>query len=97
MKGLRIGGTFFEMVERPEIRDAQNNDQWGYVDFTHNQIVISSDACKARKHQTILHEVVHALGQEYDLEFNESQVERFSNGLYAFMMNNQKFVREVMG
>lgn len=47
--------------------------------------------------QTILHEAFHIISEEYQFLFDEDMVERLSNAVYAFMIDNSEFIQDIIG
>ena len=60
---LKIGAQIFRVEERSVKQDGTLNDNsYGYTLDQGNLIVIDASIAFSKKQQTLLHEVIHALG-----------------------------------
>lgn len=65
-KKVRIGAQTFKIVERSVKQDGTLNDNsYGYTLDQGNLIVIDASIAFTKKQQTLLHEIIHAIGMVY--------------------------------
>jgi len=69
---------------------------YGKVDYDTQEIVVSNQVSPTRQNQILLHECVHALSHELDLDLSETQVVGMTLGLKNFIKNNQEFITILM-
>lgn len=63
---VRIGAQVFKIEERSVKQDGTLNDNaYGYTLDQGNLIVIDSSIAFTKKQQTLLHEIIHAIGMVY--------------------------------
>ncbi len=75
----------------------KSGEIFGDVDWDKLIIRIATKFPKQRQTQTILHEAIHVIEHEYQFKFeDEVLVERLSNALYAFMIDNKDYIREII-
>lgn len=53
------------------------------------QIVINPDQSKTEALKTLIHEALHAVSFEYDIDLTETQVSRLENGLWKVLKLNK--------
>ena len=81
-----------------EFVDCDNNDfvsvtHWGRCYHDECKIVLNKTICKQKLEQTFLHEIIHIISLDYELELEEDEVTRLANGLYAFLKDNFKEIK----
>jgi hypothetical protein len=65
-KKVKIGGQTFYIEERSVKKDGTLNDNsYGYTLDQGNLIVIDANIAFTKKQQTLLHEIIHAIGMVY--------------------------------
>lgn len=65
-KKVRIGAQVFKIEERSVKQDGTLNDNsYGYTLDQGNLIVIDASIAFTKKQQTLLHEIIHAIGMVY--------------------------------
>jgi len=55
-----------------------------------SEIEILKNLSSSMKEETLLHEILHIISYNFNLELNETQVCGISNVLYSVLMNNDK-------
>lgn len=91
---FRIGSVDYRTVEVPDI--LRNHDLFGQVMYDECIIEIEPTLSEARKHNVIIHELLHAMLFEagYD-EQDEEQVRRLGNVLAQVLRDNDfRFMRD---
>ena len=69
----------------------------GNVDATTQTITIAKDLPEEVQNATLLHEVFHVLSDSMAVGLTEEQVEALSNGLYAFLSDNNIKFQYIIG
>jgi hypothetical protein len=65
-KKVKIGAQVFRIEERESKKDGTLNDNsYGYTLDQGNLIVIDANIAFTKKQQTLLHEIIHAIGMVY--------------------------------
>ena len=63
MAKVKILSVPYELKYYPKLID-DREELYGHIDHDYNKISVSTDACKYKQHQTILHEVIHGIDKE---------------------------------
>lgn len=61
----------------------------GICDFEKLQIVINPHQSNTEAHKTLIHEILHAVSNEYDAGLTENQVRALEEGLYKLFKLNK--------
>lgn len=81
----KIGGHWINVEEKNE-KDGYDkqgtNFRWG------NKILIQSDLAQSKKESNLLHEIIHEIDGQMDVDLSEKQVSILSEGIYAFLIDN---------
>lgn len=81
---VRIMGKAWEVQER-EMKDAHGKT------YPHAQLIlIHPDLHQTQRQDTLLHEIVHAIDHELDLDMTERQVRLLATGLLGVLIDNPK-------
>ena len=81
----KIGGHWIDVEERSEKEGyfKQGTDcRW------FNKIFIQSDLAQSKKESNLLHEVIHEIDGQMDIDLSENQVSILSEGFYQFLVDN---------
>ena len=73
-----------------------NDNLFGEIEYGFLTIKINKKYHLDRQRQAILHEAIHAINYEYQFNFKEIMIERLSNAFYAFLIDNKKFINEII-
>lgn len=63
-------------------------DLYGQIHYLPEKILLNADAKEEQKKSTLLHELVHAMDEIYNIELNENQVDKLGNALYMLQKDN---------
>ena len=61
----------------------------GYTDTRVGRMYIHGTMTGEQSFETIIHEVVHVLNLGLDIDLNESDINRISTGITAFLLDNE--------
>lgn len=68
----------------------------GYNHADNMEIELDTEQGKERRKESLLHEVIHAIEKDMEMEFTEKEVARLASGLFSFMRENPKIVAWMM-
>jgi hypothetical protein len=88
---VRVGPAVLDIVE-------VEMDEYGRYDPAKEAILVRSGLSTYVRSRTELHEILHAIWDEYDLprEFEETCVRRLESGLVAFFMDNPTYGKKLV-
>lgn len=91
---LRILGKAYviEWVEG----DKDSTD-YGECFHDHCRIQVATFQCDQQRHDTLLHEILHAVDHEMHCALSEAQVRRMATGIYAVLRDNPALVAYLTG
>lgn len=58
----------------------------GYLSYIDNTIYVCDDKSETSRLQIILHEILHAIGNEYSIKQTETEIDVFANELTKFIL-----------
>jgi len=96
IKKIKICSSIYDIQYKSKIVDEKNGKLFGEVVVGEQKISIDKKIHKQKQLQTILHEAMHCIGHEYTIEMEEIINERISNALYAFILDNKEFIKEII-
>ena len=96
IKNSRIGSSHYEVKYVDDLKDERGKLLYGRIWQSSKIIKIDKNCCYETQLQALLHENVHGICWEYSIEDDEDMVEPFSNGLYAFIINNPKLIKLIV-
>lgn len=86
---VKIGATKYKVANLKVIDSAAQGVVMGEVDYPKCLITLLGPLNRARKEETLIHEVLHAIFFEAGyLEHNEEMVDRLTPFLYSFIKEN---------
>jgi len=92
---LKVCSSIYDIEYLNELKDG-NENLFGDIEYGFLKIRINKKYHSERQNQAILHEAIHGLNYEYQFNFNEKMIERLSNAFYAFLIDNKKFIHEII-
>ena len=95
---LKIGGTTYKVVVVEDLCDPINNAKLnGRITWTDSKIRVCSKIKKQKRNQVLIHEAVHGILDDYYIEDeNEGVVVKLANGMYAFIVDNADFIKDLI-
>lgn len=93
MKKLRIGGHTYSIKEDPDLP----KNQWGLFEAEKLLIRIAPSLHDDVKTMTLLHEMLHGLFWEYNIQVKneETVVSSLTTAFAQFIKNNPEFIKAV--
>jgi IrrE N-terminal-like domain len=91
---INVAGINYSVMQVEGINDRFNT--WGQVDYSKGIIEIDSSISKARKEQTLVHEILHACFHDAGFEEqDEDMINRVGIVLYQVLKDNHLYFGEV--
>jgi len=86
---VKIGGIIYDI----EIKNCNNNiltedKLWGNIDFGEGKIYLNGGIEKQILEQVFFHEVLHGIEHDYCLNLKDTDIDRISHGITAFLKDN---------
>lgn len=75
-------------VEEQSNLHNENGDLYGQIQYLEEKIILNADASAGQKKSILVHELLHALDEMYNIELEEKQVEKLGNALYMLQLDN---------
>lgn len=88
---VRIGPAILEIIEA-------DIDEYGRFEAEKESILVRRGMSDYVRSRTELHEILHAIWDEYDLprDYEETCVRRLESGLVAFFLDNPEYGRRLV-
>jgi len=93
---IKIGGQIFKVNFINDLRDETGKRVNGTIKTDQCTIDIATDVTKQKQHSILIHEVLHGIHTHYDVEGTEHIVAKIANGIYAFIVDNADFIKEII-
>lgn len=77
-------------------RSVEDNERWGATSPTRQEIVFIGELSAERERETMLHELIHAVGDGLKAGLTEQQVHILARGLWSVLAGNPKLARWLM-
>lgn len=85
-KTLRVGNVTYKVVFKVRI---DSSDPLGMCDSGKRKIYIKKGLSLVSTFSTLIHEVLHALEFEYNIEIKHKSVHLYEQAILDFLMSNQ--------
>ena len=97
-KKVEIGSSYYDVKYVDSIKDEYGKALSGRIWLAKHLIAIDKNVSYQAMLQVIHHEATHGIMWEYAIEDVKDLdlVTPISNGMYAFIINNPEYVREVL-
>jgi hypothetical protein len=88
-KEVKVSGIIYSVnVLKDMSNDLNGADYRGKVLFKENKILILDSYGSDDKFRTLLHEMIHIIDDDYNLDFKEETIRRMTTGLYQILKDN---------
>ena len=81
-----ILGQPFDIIMKPQ---AEMEDELGCCQVTYNTIFLRQDMKDEKMGEVLLHEIIHAVGENLNLDLTENQVNNLAVGLYPIFRHQR--------
>jgi hypothetical protein len=92
-----VNGVPYQVVEEDKPRNEEGRILYGETRYGKLQLAIDPGNPLHRVRETVLHETMHAVDDEYGLGLEEAIVDRLSRALYATLRANPDLVKFILG
>ena len=89
IKWITIGGLTFNIEETSDVNN--QGRQWGDCNFGALRIRVAQDLPDDLRRSILFHEILHAVNWRYELDFDETQINRLEAGLTALFKDNSEY------
>lgn len=90
---MKIPGKIKVLYKEYTVEEAVNlhdngGDLYGQIHYLSEKILLNEAAKEEQKKSTLLHELVHAMDEIYNIELEEKQVDKLGNAFYMLQKDN---------
>lgn len=87
---IKIGSKFYDVSISDKVLLLDREECGGLIDYEQMTIELNDQRSKQKVEHNCLHEIVHAICRDRDINFedNEKTVESFAKGLHALIVDN---------
>lgn len=82
----------YEIVQEKNIHN-DSSDLYGEVHYLDEKILLNVDSKEDQKKATLIHELIHAIDEMYQISLNEDQVDKLGNGVYMMIKENPQMFK----
>ena len=93
---IKIGSCLYDLHYVKKLKGDSNERLHGLIDCGDLWIKINNKYNVQKQLQTIIHESVHGIVEEIQLQTDEVHVERLSNAIYAFVIDNPILIQKIL-
>ena len=93
---FNIGGVIFKVSFVDDLRDETGRRVNGLISTDQCKIDVATDIVKQKQDSVLIHEALHGIHTHYDVEGGEHIVTKIANGMYAFIVENPEFIKEMI-
>jgi hypothetical protein len=87
-KVIKIGGLDYTMILMRALKDPNNKDLWGAVDFSSSSIQVEENMNYQLRGVTFWHEILHIMFEQGGLEKSETTLDVLAYSMYQLMQSN---------
>ena len=94
--GIKIGYKNYKIKLENEVYDDSRNECFGLISYDEETIRLATKFSRNLQNQTLIHELVHAIGDKFQLDINkdEKTVDLLAAGIYELILDNTEQVKE---
>ncbi|GAH18100.1 unnamed protein product [marine sediment metagenome] len=96
IKKQKIGSSVYNVEYVADLQDKKGTDLAGRIWEIDKKIKICTDGTEQNQLQALLHEDLHGVCWEYGIKDIEDFITVFSNGIYALIVDNPKFIQKIL-
>lgn len=93
-KKVKIGWKEYKILEQPPDEALIDGGTicYGQVFYDRQEIYINKNYRKKHRKATLLHEVIHAIDEQYSIDLKEEQVVSLTHGLMSVLKDNPEIL-----
>ena len=94
---VKIGWQTYKIIEIEPKEDLITASErfYGQILYDKSKILLKADVSEEQKRNTLLHEIIHAVDEAYNIELSEKQVDTLGNALMAVFIDNPDLKEKV--
>lgn len=96
VKRVRIIGKYYS-VNPVSGRQFSGNEHYGEIDYANQRVLYDEEQSGEQLKDTLIHESVHGIDYAMQIGLEERQVAALGTGFYAWMVENKRLVRWIIG
>lgn len=95
-KKVKIGWKEYKILEQPPDEALIDGGTicYGQVFYDRQEIYINKNYRKKHRKATLLHEIIHAIDEQYSTDLKEEQVVSLTHGLMSVLKDNPALLRK---
>lgn len=92
---IKIGYKNYNIKPENEVYDDSRNECFGIISYDEEKIRIATKFSENLQNQALIHELIHAIGDKYQLDINkdEKTVDLLATGIYELILDNTEQVK----
>ncbi len=87
LKKIKVLYKEYTVEETVNLHD-NGGDLYGQIHYLPEKILLNTDASEEQRKATLLHEIMHALDEIYNIGLEEEQVDKLGNAIYMLQKDN---------
>ena len=93
---IKIGYKNYKVQLEEKVYDDSRNECFGIINYDEETIKISTKFAQNLQNETLIHELVHAIGDKYQLDINKDEkiVDLLAAGIYELILDNTEQVKK---
>ena len=97
IKKQKICGSYYNVQYVENLRDPEDNHKLdGRITEKNHLIQIENSLDFQGKLQTILHEDIHSIVWQFEIENAEKFIVQITNGIFALIVDNPEFIKKIL-
>lgn len=89
-KKIKIGPITYKVIEIDDMNKVmESQTAVGSVDFVKSEIRLYSGLSHDKKWAVLMHEIIHAIDENFSLDFNEATTDRVAVGVIDVLLTNR--------
>lgn len=77
----------YEIEQQKNIHN-EGGDLYGQIQYLSEKILLNADSSEEQKKATLIHEIIHALDDMYNIGLKEKDIEKLGNAVYMLIRDN---------
>ena len=84
---VKIGWKEYDVVSKPSALNS-GEELMGQIDFDRQIITLRDSNTKEQNESTLIHEILHGIGNMYGINLDEETVTRLADAIYTIVKDN---------
>ena len=85
---IKILNRFYDLSISPQVLNLPSDTNWGIIDHTKGEITLNNKVNLALKFETLLHECIHSIDNQLELDIDEKLTSKLACGMYSIINDN---------